>query len=734
MANRSPAEILQEHGIALQSYDLGRHYTTCPQCSASRSTSHRGNKVLGVTIDSKGVQWGCNHCSWTGGAYYNGKANGRDRSDIIARYDYVDENGELLFQVCRKADKSSFPQRRPDGKGGWRWETKSVRKVLYRLPELLAAVSNNQPIVIPEGEKDVNNLWRIGLAATCNPGGAPKPTSARPNPTPKWKPEYSETLRGADVLLTPDNDPAGWLHVNQIAAALNGIAARIRILRLPNLPEKGDVSDWLAAGGTREQLDALIEQAPDWVPMESSTADGDGKAAAEASEQELINELARLKREDPLAYDQRRTQAARNLGIRRSTLDNLVNGQDAQACPLPEIEPWPEAVDGADVLQQAVEAIGRHVVLREDQALTCALWIMHTYCFDAFDHTPRLQVKSPVMRCGKSTLMSVVGKLANKSLNTENITMPALFRAIAAWEPTLLIDEADSFLLGYNGETRDDLRGILNAGHARGGCVIRTVGDDHTPTTFDVFGPIAYAWLVRRGKMVADTLSDRSITIELRRRLPGEEIARFRSRKAEHLYDLARKLNRWITDNRLKLLDSDPQLPEEINDRAQDNWRPLCAIADTISENFGQRAREAAVAITAEHLSQVEDDAGVEALADMAALFTDRGSPPFILSEKVIEALVALPDRPWKSWRNGLPISARGLAVLLRAFSVMPQKFRPSRSEKTVRAYMREHVVEAAKRFAPRGASEQTMLPLDNTDEPQPEIGDSSEDGDDVPF
>ena len=252
------AEILNEHGLRLPSDAPGRYYTTCPQCSARRSRAHQANKVLGVTIDGTGVQWGCNHCGWTGGGYYNGKANGRDRSNIIATYDYVDENGDLLFQVCRRADKS-FPQRRPNGNGGWIWGTKDVRKVLYRLPELIEAIAAGHPILIVEGEKDADAAWRLGLPATCNPGGA-----SEPNKKTKWCKEYSETLRGADVTIIPDHDEPGYAHANAVARELVGIAGRVQILKLAEhwrevaAKKGGDLSNGFDAGHTREELDALI--------------------------------------------------------------------------------------------------------------------------------------------------------------------------------------------------------------------------------------------------------------------------------------------------------------------------------------------------------------------------------------------------------------------------------------------------------------------------------------------
>jgi AAA domain len=123
--------------------------------------------------------------------------------------------------------------------------------VLYQLPQIFEAITNNRPVLIAEGEKDCGNLRALGIAATTNPGGANK-----------WRSEFNEYLRGADVVLVPDNDSAGHQHMQAIGAELNGVAKTIRMLKLPDLPDKGDVSDWLANGGTAEKLWRLIEQAP----------------------------------------------------------------------------------------------------------------------------------------------------------------------------------------------------------------------------------------------------------------------------------------------------------------------------------------------------------------------------------------------------------------------------------------------------------------------------------------
>src|SRR5439155_18351863 len=125
----------------------------------------------------------------------------------------------------------------------WVWNLDGVRRVLYRLPELVAA-DPSIPVYITEGEKDVEALVAFGLVATTNPQGAGK-----------WKQDYNRHLRDRDAVLLPDNDDKGREHVEQVAANLRGIAASVRIVELPGLPEKGDVSDWLAAGGTRAALE-----------------------------------------------------------------------------------------------------------------------------------------------------------------------------------------------------------------------------------------------------------------------------------------------------------------------------------------------------------------------------------------------------------------------------------------------------------------------------------------------
>ncbi|MGC9986274.1 MAG: hypothetical protein ABSF35_21970 [Polyangia bacterium] len=171
------------------------------------------------------------------------------RIDERIFYDYRDEGGELLFQVVRTPapDGKTFRQRRPDGRDGWIWDVEGVRRVLYRLPELLAA-DPSETVYVVEGEKDVETLRASGLVATTNPGGALK-----------WRREYGESLRGRHVVILPDNDDVGHTHAADVARSLVGVAASVCVMDLPGLAEHGDVSDWLVAGRTVAELRALVQ-------------------------------------------------------------------------------------------------------------------------------------------------------------------------------------------------------------------------------------------------------------------------------------------------------------------------------------------------------------------------------------------------------------------------------------------------------------------------------------------
>jgi len=179
-------------------------------------------------------------------------------SKIVETYDYTNEAGKLIFQTTRHEPKD-FRQRQPDGKGGWIWNLQGVQLSPYNLPEVI----KSDTVFIVEGEKDVENLRKIGLVASCNPMGAGK-----------WRPEYNEHFRGKNIIILPDNDKAGQEHASQVAKNLHGIASSIRIVELPGLPVKGDVSDWIQAGGIKASLEELTKNTLEYKLSETSHVGG----------------------------------------------------------------------------------------------------------------------------------------------------------------------------------------------------------------------------------------------------------------------------------------------------------------------------------------------------------------------------------------------------------------------------------------------------------------------------
>jgi hypothetical protein len=181
------------------------------------------------------------------------KGTYRPDSEAKAIYDYHDEHGEVLYQVLRFDNPKDFRPRVPDGRGGFeRGLPKTVRRVLYRLPELLES-ERQATVFVVEGEKDADRLASLGLVATTNVGGAGK-----------WRDECNESLKGRRVCILPDNDEAGSKHAASVARSVYNMAESVQIVPLPNLAPKGDVSDWIDAGGTIEQLKAMVEAAPLW--------------------------------------------------------------------------------------------------------------------------------------------------------------------------------------------------------------------------------------------------------------------------------------------------------------------------------------------------------------------------------------------------------------------------------------------------------------------------------------
>ncbi len=289
-----------------------------------------------------------------------------------------------------------------------------------------------------------------------------------------------------------------------------------------------------------------------------------------------------------------------------------------------EVEPWQEAVDGKALLDELASVLTRFVVLPRWAAETLALWVLHTYAFELRDISTYIGIESPEKRCGKTTLLAVLSELVCRPVVAANISSPAFFRVIEELRPTLLIDEADTFLQG-----NDELRGILNSGYARSTAFVVRVANEvfnhREHGEEEGFQPLTgtsgsrtnehglltegneanegtgnsqtLARAERRAlpgsrlasyscwcpKVMAaigrlpDTLADRCIVIRMQRKSNGESCERLRLLDAEAL---RRKCARFVLDHRDVIAMARPQIPEGLNDRAADIWEPLLVLAD----------------------------------------------------------------------------------------------------------------------------------------------------------
>lgn len=449
----------------------------------------------------------------------------------------------------------------------------------------------------------------------------------------------------------------------------------------PKIPNSGDVSDWLAVGGEHapKRLRALIEAAPDYVPAGMGPAEPEPEQTNDNSDDDA--ELERLAKLSLFEFDRARKAAAEKFGVRASILDKLVaakraelgldadDGKQGRAIEFPEPELWSEPVDGAELLGALVDVLGQYVVMSEHQRVAIALWLVHAYLIDRSMISPRLAVRSPIKGCGKTTLLDVLTRLVPRPLATANVSPSAIFRVIAAHQPTLLIDEADT--LFKDGD--ETLRGILNAGHRQGGTVLRSVGDEHEPRSFACYAATVIALIGQ----LPGTLADRSIDIVLARRRPNEAITPFRLDRTESLDVVARQIARWAEDNGARIGVTDPTMPPGLYNRTADNWRPLLSIAEAASDDWPEKARKAATALAGGDVDEVSRTELL--LSDIRTIFSVLKVDE-ISSADLIERLCAIVPRPWSEFgRTGKAITQNRLARLLRPLAIAATSWRASK-------------------------------------------------------
>jgi Protein of unknown function (DUF3631) len=419
--------------------------------------------------------------------------------------------------------------------------------------------------------------------------------------------------------------------------------------------------------------------------------------------------------------------------MKAATGGTAANGLPGRPITFDEIKPWSEPVDAPALLTEIAETIGKYVIMDPHQRDAAALGAVFAHTHDLRDTAPIFFIVSPTKRCGKTRLERVVKRLVPKPLMASSASPAFLARAIEKHRPTILIDEYDATATGDQAMS-ETLRGQLNSSFDRDGAKIGKCvplpGGGYDEREFSTW---AATWIAGI-KKIPETVEDRSVILRLKRKLPGEKVARFRAKDGGELAILKRKVARFVVDNEQRLRDIEPDMPEALSaagDRAPDAWEPLVAIADVAGGAWPERARNAALALAGVDAAPLDGDVDAALLSDIShilnacdafeptaeqlknnkqiaveALDAFRGREDGKLrsrrivglgGEQLTNALATLVERKWPAWDKGKPMRPHQLARLLGAFSVRSQ---PLRDGDTVfRGYPRDRLEDAIERY-----------------------------------
>lgn len=468
-----------------------------------------------------------------------------------------------------------------------------------------------------------------------------------------WQKSRKENGDDVEYKPNPPEKNSGNVDAAEAARAVEGLLA-VPNFPLPRTPVQGTDFNDLAKLVGPEAVKMCVEAA---------------KTPEPAKDEEILQQtVERLAKLGILEYEQIREKEAKRLGFRVSVLDDAVKAASREKVSAgDEIfaldEPWHDPVNGRELIKELTTIFKRFSIVPKGSAITAALGTLLTYTYDSFSTLPILAVVSPDKRCGKTTYLTTLTKLSHRALPVSNISPAALYRTIEAFRPTLLIDEGDSFL-----KENEELRGIINSGHSKEmAFVVRCEGDNNKPVRFSTWCPKAIAMI----GTPPDTIQDRSIMVNLRRKLPEERTEPHSEEHTEDFDKLRSKILRFIQDNDTALRLAKPGRLNTSNDRQADNWRPLLAIAQVAG--CESEAREAASFTIREEAEELP--AKIQLLHDIKEIFEDSRLSR-VSSADLVNKLVAMGDRPWGEWKHGKPMTQNTLARLLKPFGTFPKQMR----------------------------------------------------------
>lgn len=352
------------------------------------------------------------------------------------------------------------------------------------------------------------------------------------------------------------------------------------------------------------------------------------------------------------------------------------------------------------LLDDLVTYLRRYAVLSREQSDALALWVVHTHAIDAFDLTLYIVITSPEKRCGKSRLLRLLALVVARAWLTGRTTAAALIRKVSRQKSTLLLDESDAMFHGEK-EYAEALRGILNDGNVRGGCSTLCVGKGTNieARDFDVFGPKALAGIGR----LADTIMDRSTVIEMRRRRKDEPVEKIRRRAVEPIAaQLRQRAASWAEKAIAQLRETAPTVPDLNDDRAEEGWETLLAIAEAAGGEWPRRGHDAAVALSGT-AARDDDSSGVLLLGDCQRAFCREER---LHTEPLLQRLNEMEESPWATWHHGKPLSARGLSQKLRPFGIRSQQLKIGDVNRN--GYLRQDFEDAWLRYGVLSSTDST--------------------------
>ena len=354
----------------------------------------------------------------------------------------------------------------------------------------------------------------------------------------------------------------------------------------------------------------------------------------------------------------------------------------------------PEVPDGPELLRDLERCFSRYVVLPPGTPLVLAAWTLCTWLVDVFEITPYLAITSPEKRCGKTTLLGLLGFVVREPLATANISEAALFRVVQELRPTLLIDEAQQ--LRDRSERSAALHDLLAAGYVRGQPVYRVAkaGDGFRVERYDAFGFKAIAMIGN----LTDVLADRSIGIRMYRRAPHEAVARFRRLQVKaETAGLRERLEAWALANEARVREAYLRVepPAWLNDRASDNWAALWAVVEVADPSRLPELESAARSLEGDQQDLDRESLGVRLLGDIRRVFDENGLDR-LETTVLIEELCEDESAPWGDW-HGRRLTPQALARLLRPFGIAPCRWREG--ERVVRGYAREAFLDVFSRY-----------------------------------